>query len=514
MAHEAVMFARLHPSWIAFGGSLVLLAGLLALLRWDPFALQEPAGGEPLVIYCAEALRMPVQATARDYEQQVGQKVYLHFGPSQTILTNLLITKHGDLFLPADDSFIELARNKDAIADVLPLARLTAVAITGPGYQGKIGSWADFVDTGHTLGLANPDSTAIGKLLRQRLAELSLWESVTHREPKFMVSVNDVANSVQLGSVDVGVVWDAVAQQHAKLRERVVHLPQLDSVTAKVQIALTKFSSQPEAARRFVRFLRSADGGARYFKEQGYTDFVTEGSAQRPELVVYAGAMLRPAIEPTIIEFEKREGVKVTRVYNGCGILVSQMRAGQQPDLYFACDARFMEQVQDRFGPADEVSSNQLVIAVRKGNPLGIESLRDLGKPGLRVGVGHEQQCALGAITKETFLRAGVHAAIKKNVVVVSPTGDFLINQLRSGNRSSSPSLDAVVAYKSNVTPFADELDGIPVTGIPCAAPHQPLAVSRTTASPELCEKLKAALRSPESKERFEKLGFGWQGDN
>lgn len=505
------MFARIHPAWIAFGGSVLLLAGLLAVLRWDPFAAEEAGGSEPLVVYCAEALRLPVQASARDYEQQVGQKVYLHFGPSQTILTNLLITKQGDLFLPADDSFIELARKKDAIAEVLPLARLTAVAITRPDYKGVIHSWADLVDTGHTLGLANPDSTAVGKLLRQRLTELGLWDTVAKREPKYLISVNDVANSVQLGSVDVGVVWDAVAQQHAKLRDRIVHLPELESVTARVQVALTKYSTQPDAALRFVGFLRSKAGGARYFKEQGYTDIVTEDDAERPELLVYAGAMLRPAVEQTLTEFERREHVKITRVYNGCGILVSQMRAGQRPDLYFACDTRFMEQVEDLFEPAAEISSNQLVIAVPRGNPHEIHSLRDLGKPGLRVGVGHEQQCALGAITKETFLRAGVYAAVKKNVVVVSPTGDFLINQLRSGTRSSSPSLDAVVAYQSNVTPFADELEGIAVTGIPCAAPHQPLAVSRTTARPELCERLKAALRSAGSKERFEKLGFGWQ---
>jgi molybdate transport system substrate-binding protein len=170
-----------------------------------------------------------------------------------------------------------------------------------------------------------------------------------------------------------------------------------------------------------------------------------------------------------------------------------------------------MDDVQNLFEAPKVVSSNQLVIAVRKGNPQGIHGLADLGKPGLRVGVGHEQQCALGAITKETFVRVGLYAQIRKNVAVVSPTGDFLINQLRSGARTSSPALDAIVVYRSNVVPFETELEAIPVTGIPCAAPQQPLAVSKTTASHELCERLKTALQSAESKARFEKLGFGWQ---
>src|SRR5256885_9955496 len=45
-------------------------------------------------------------------------------------------------------------------------------------------------------------------------------------------------------------------------------------------------------------------------------------------------SMLRPAIEETIQDFERREGVSVTRVYNGCGILVAAMRAGDRPDAY------------------------------------------------------------------------------------------------------------------------------------------------------------------------------------
>jgi molybdenum ABC transporter molybdate-binding protein len=505
------MFERIHPAWIAFGGSTLLLAGLIAALYWDPFAAEEPAETEPLVVYCAEALRVPMETTARDYEREVGQKVILHFGPSQTILTNLVLTKQGDLFLPADDSFIDLARPKDVIAEVLPLARMTAVVVLRPAYRGTIGTWNDFVAPGHTIALGNPDATAIGKLLRERLTQLQLWDELARRDPRYFVSVNYVANSVSIGTdIDMGVVWDAVARQHARLKDSIVHLPELDSVTARVQIALTKCSTQPAAALRFVHYLRGREKGARYFKDQGYTDFVEEETAGRRELVLYAGAMLRPAVEETLNEFEQREGVKITRVYNGCGILVSQMKTGERPDVYFACDSRFMEQVQDLFDPPVAVSSNQLVIAVRKGNPHDLHALRDLGKPGLRVGVGHEHQCALGAITRETFLKTGVYAAVRKNVVLYSPTGDFLINQLRSGSRSTNPSLDVVVVYRSNVVPFADEIEGIPVTGIPCASPQQPLAISRTTAHQELSERLKSALESAASRERFEKLGFGW----
>ena len=192
-----------------------------------------------------------------------------------------------------------------------------------------------------------------------------------------------------------------------------------------------------------------------HLKKQGFE--VTPNAdawAERPHLIVFAGSMLRPAIEKTLEEFQKREGVPITTTYNGCGILVGQMKTGEKPDLYFACDPQFLHMVRDHFDEPTVISKNQLVIAVPKGNKHNLQALKDLGKPGLRVGVGHEQQCALGAITKETFLKTGTYAAVQKNIAVQAPSGDLLVVQLRGG------SLDAVVAYQSNVTPYVNRIAG------------------------------------------------------
>ncbi len=120
------------------------------------------------------------------------------------------------------------------------------------------------------------------------------------------------------------------------------------------------------------------------------------------------------------------------------------MKAGQVPDAYFACDTEFMEQVPDLFPESTDVSQNELVILVEKGNPHDIASLRDLDKEGLRVGIGHEKQCAMGWLTQNTFREGGVQQEVMENVTVQTPTGDMLVNQMRTG------SLDAAVVYLSN----------------------------------------------------------------
>jgi molybdenum ABC transporter molybdate-binding protein len=501
------MFSRLSPALVAFAGSVLLFAGMIGALYW----ISQPSY-QPLEIYCAAAMRQVVEAIARDYEAEYGQRVDIHAGPSQTILMRMEEAKSGDLFLPADDSYIVQADKKQLVSDVMNVAGMQAVVIVRPGLTREIKIWDDFIAAGDRMGLANPDATAIGKLSKRELQGLGLWDGLEAKKPSYLGDVNEVGNSVaKVGSSDVGITWDPLAQGLLQKNPglKIVHLKELAGVKARVKIAVVKATKQRDHALSFIRFLRAKNKGAVHLKNAGYAD-VDEAEAMdgRPELVVYAGAMLRPALEESLSEFEKREKVRITRVYNGCGILVGQMQVGEMPDIYFACDTSFMLKVKDKFEAAKSVSNNQLMIVVRKGNPKQVFKLADLAKPGLRVGVGHEQQCALGAITRETFVRTGTFAQVAKNVVVQSPTGDFLVNQLMvSGDKG----LDVVVAYRSNIAPYPDKVDGIPIEDVPCAKPSQPIAVAKNSKHPELSKRLTEFLQQRESRERFEKLGFGWE---
>ena len=78
------------------------------------------------------------------------------------------------------------------------------------------------------------------------------------------------------------------------------------------------------------------------------------------------------------------------------------------------------------------VSQNELVILVAKGNPQNIASLKDLTREGLRVGIGHEKQCAMGWITQNTFREGGIQEEVMANVTVQTPTGDMLVNQMHT----------------------------------------------------------------------------------
>jgi ABC-type molybdate transport system substrate-binding protein len=283
-----------------------------------------------------------------------------------------------------------------------------------------------------------------------------------------------------------------------------VKIPELASTEAKIVIALTKNTKQRKSALHFARYLAASDKGLVRYKEFGFTPVAGDPWSARPEIKLYAGSMLRPAIEKTITDFEEREGVRVTRVYNGCGILVAQMKAGEVPDAYFACDSEFMNQVSSIFPEHEDISQNELVILVKKGNPFGIKSLKDLTKPGLKVGIGHEKQCAMGWLTQRTFTESGLKTELMANVVVQTPTGDMLVNQMIAG------SLDAAVAYLSNAAGASEHLDAIRITGIPCSIATQPYGVAKDSSNKQLATRLLGAIRDKQSQERFTSEGFRW----
>ncbi len=493
---------KINAYLLAFVGSVAVLIALMALLYWDtrnPFTQAESP--EPLVVHCAAGLRAAVEEIARDYEAAYGVPVQLQYGGSQVLLTGIERTHRGDLYIPADDSYIRLAREKGLIDETIPLARMTPVVAVRKGNPRGVRTFDDLLKPELRMAQGNPDATAIGSVTRETLRKTGQWDALNAHTAVFKVTVNDVANDVHLGAADAGIVWDSTVRQTPGL-EAVV-LPQFAGVRSHVKAAILRDTTQPTAALKFARYLAARDRGLPKFAAHGFDPVEGDEWAETPELKLLAGSMIRPAAEETITAFEKREGVRVTRVYNGCGILVAQMKAGEHPDAYFACDKSFMIEVADLFTAPRDVSTNQLVIIVHKGNPHGIRTLADLSKPGLRVGIGHEKQCAMGALTQRTFKEGRVQEQVMKNVKVQSPTGDMLVNQLRTG------SLDAVVAYVSNAVAAADQLEAIAID-LPCALAVQPIATGRESKYPHLAARLAAALQSAESRSRFEASGFHW----
>lgn len=486
-------------------GSLFALAAMLLMLGRSNSRPSRSSGGTDrgIMLFCAASNRAVIEQIVADYAEEYGRQVEVQFGASQTLLSQLEVSGVGDLYLPADDSYLEMAKEKNLVAEVLPIAKMRGVVAVKKGNPLSIQNFDDLLRNDVRLVQADPEAAAIGKITREILKQSGLWDRLSESTSAYRTTVHEAANDVLVGSADAAIVYDAVLHTYPDLE--FIELAELAPVASQIAVGVTNSTTQPQVALHFARYISARDRGLKHYQDFGYQVSGGDLWSDVPELKLFAGSMLRPAIEETIIEFEKREGVAVNRVYNGCGILVAQMKTGQVPDAYFACDTEFMEQVPDLFPEPVDVSQNELVIVVQKGNPHDIASLRDLTKPDLRVGVGHEKQCAMGWLTQNTFREGGVQQEVMANVTVQSPTGDMLVNQMRSG------SLDAAVVYLSNAAGSGEYLDAVRIQGLTCSVATQPYAIAPESANARTASRLFEQICSRESQANFAAEGFAWK---
>ena len=253
-----------------------------------------------------------------------------------------------------------------------------------------------------------------------------------------------------------------------------------------------------------MRYLAARDKGLPVFKEKGYEIVDGDKWQDHPELVLFSGGLNSIAVKETIAEFEKREGVTVKTNYNGCGILVSEIKTGQHPDAYFACDTSYLEDVRGIFNDPQNVSSADMVIIVKKGNPKNIKSLNDLTKPGIKIAVTNPKFSALGGLTVRLFEKNGISKAVESNISYRdSPTADFVVTRVGTGPE------DAGIVYRPNSI-RSQNCETIEINA-DFATAYQPIAVLKDSENKYLMQRLIDRIKSAESKERFINSGFDWE---
>lgn len=485
---------------------IISLLGVLGAALWWLVRDQDESkpGQRDLLVHCAAGLRKPMAEIARCYEEEFGVRVNLQFGGSGALESQLEVAG-GDLYLPADLSYLDSVREKGLLEESIPVALLTAGMVVPKGNPEGLEDLRDLGRAGLKISLAER-SASVGKFTWSVLEKEGLLDVVRPNVVVTKPTVNAIVEDVATGAVDVSLAWDAVAGNFSEVEW--IAVPEFSKRAKRAAIGVLTSSRDATRALHFARYVTAKDRGRKIFKERGFS-VPDEGDlwAERPEVVLFSGSMLRPAIQDRVREFEAREGCRVQTVFEGCGTLVAQMRGGSEPAGYFACDTKFLTMVQDRFFEGTVITGNEIVLLVPKGNPKGILGLKDLAGPGIKLGICDGEKSALGKLTQTMLERRGLAEKLEEGIAVKVAKGDDLVSAMQAR------SLDAALIYRSNAlaSPVTLEEHEIVELNDSLAFAEQPYAVGKETPHPELMKRLGEFLRTSEARERFETLGFRWR---
>lgn len=179
---------------------------------------------------------------------------------------------------------------------------------------------------------------------------------------------------------------------------------------------------------------------------QNQTQDQTDNSAQTPEtsvpedeypieLLVYAGAGLKNAMEDIKTAYESENNVIIEYVYAGSTQLISQIELSGKGDVFIVgSESAYKTAKEDGFASETcyQVAHHTPCIAVQAGNPKGITSLADLAQEGITVILGDPEANAIGQTAQKLIEKNGL-AGINDNVVSQTATVNEIVTLIVGG---------------------------------------------------------------------------------
>jgi len=252
------------------------LALLLLFLLWS----SSPVAGKTLIAFVGSATMPATREAALVFEKETGIHLELHFGGSGSMLSQMILTRRGDLYFPGSPDYLVKAMerkviNRDSVREIAYLIPAINVPRSNPQ---SIKGLDDLAKEGVRVAIANPHSVCVGLYAVEILERSGLKGRIKPNIKTYVESCSRTANIVALRSVDAAIGWRVFEHWNPEkiltilLRGR--EIPRI----ASIPIAITPFSRHPRDAQRFIYFLKS-DAGRDIFRKWGY--IVTEAEARR-----------------------------------------------------------------------------------------------------------------------------------------------------------------------------------------------------------------------------------------
>lgn len=229
------------------------------------------ARGKRLQAFCGAASKPALEEAAAKFEADSGIKVDLQFGGSGTMLSQLKMSKRGDVFIPGSPDYM-LKAQREGLVDpekVEIITYLVPSILVPKGNPQEIRSLDDLVRPDVKLGIGNPEAVCVGLYAVEVLEKSGLLDKVGKNVAVHAESCSKTAALVAMKKVDAILGWRVFSQWNPEAIQAVPIAPDRIPRLAYVPAGVCTTSTRPELAEKFVRFLTLPEA-QRIFAKWGY----------------------------------------------------------------------------------------------------------------------------------------------------------------------------------------------------------------------------------------------------
>ena len=243
--------------------------GQAAFARSGLEPIREPsASGKSLFVPGGAGLQPAMDHLSDVYRERTGVRVGFSYAGSGVLLAQPDLARRGDLCMPGEAFWVALAEKRGLVDKKQAVVYFVPVIGVPKGNPKHVRTLQDLARPGVRVCIGDPEALAVGPVTQHILERAGILEQVRRNVVMQAGCIPELANAIAMKSADAGIIWDAVAWQHAKQMEA-IEISAEQNEAAEVLITTLKVSKQPREAERFMQFVASKEAAA-IFREHGF----------------------------------------------------------------------------------------------------------------------------------------------------------------------------------------------------------------------------------------------------
>uniref|UniRef100_A9A718 Molybdenum ABC transporter, periplasmic molybdate-binding protein n=1 Tax=Methanococcus maripaludis (strain C6 / ATCC BAA-1332) TaxID=444158 RepID=A9A718_METM6 len=221
--------------------------------------------------YVGAGMQMPMDEIAVEFEEKYGIKVEYDYSGSGALLSKIVASNQGDIFMPGDCSYVYQLQEKEMITEYSNVTKHIPVIAVQKGNPKNITGLSDLGQDDLELALGD-DSISIGKLFAKILSKaetkgLNVTEAVNANTIVTGATVKQVLLYVTEKNVDAAVVWSADAYDNSDAVD-IVPIKTEYNIIKTVPISILSTTENYKDSKLFYDFVNNE--GKEIFEKHGF----------------------------------------------------------------------------------------------------------------------------------------------------------------------------------------------------------------------------------------------------
>ncbi|MEA1946110.1 MAG: molybdate ABC transporter substrate-binding protein [Thermodesulfobacteriota bacterium] len=220
-----------------------------------------------IMVGAGAGLKPALEPIAKVFKEKTGIKVENSYLCSAMVLTNMQLTRTGDIMVPGTQHYMDLAIEKGVIDpdSVTPAGYMIPVIAVQKGNPHNITCIEDLAKPGLKVGIGELEVLAVGRLTHKMLKELGIYEDVMKNVVMKGGSAIKLMLPLAMKNLDAEINFMSTAKAFADK----VDMIKIDPKKLKYCVApigMTTYTKNKEEAQKYLDFVASKEGQAIFAK--------------------------------------------------------------------------------------------------------------------------------------------------------------------------------------------------------------------------------------------------------